>query len=220
MKKTMAYRRRTRDMPFKAPRSRAALLSVLAVAGIGLAVAGCSGIAPIGPTQAPGPTAVAQATPVGPAPRVILYRLGSPIILQVMRGQPATAAGGCPAGLVAAPPRSPGAAPMPCFSPVGTTVTITTAGISEVSADQQPTPPAGQPAFYGFMVAPLAAQVAAVTALIRQAYNSHGALGVTVDGKLWQATQVPSPFSGQQFQIALQSRDQALQLYHLLVPAA
>jgi hypothetical protein len=68
------------------------------------------------------------------------------------------------------------------------------------------------------MVSVPAAQVAAVTALIKQAYDSHGALGVSVDGTLWEAPQVLQPFSGQQLQISLLSRSQAVQLYRLLVP--
>jgi preprotein translocase subunit SecD len=62
--------------------------------------------------------------------------------------------------------------------------------------------------------------MAVVTALIGQAYDSHGALGVSVDGKLWEAPQVAEPFSGQQFQISLLSRNEAIQLYRLLVPSS
>jgi hypothetical protein len=108
---------------------------------------------------------------------------------------------------------------MPCFQPAGSTVTITTAAVSSVSPSRPPSPPgqAAQPVSYGFIVGVLPAQVAAVTALIKQAYDARAALGVTVGGKLWEAPQVLQPFPGQQLQIALQSRSQALQLYHLLV---
>jgi len=136
-----------------------------------------------------------------------------------MDSHPPAATDGCPAGLVEVF-LPPGAAPMPCYSPVGSPVTITSAAISPVSTFRQ-TPPPGQqapPASYGFMVGVPAAQVSAVAALVTQAYNSRGALGVTVDGKLWQVAQVAQPFSGQQLQIALLSRNQALQLYRLLVP--
>ncbi len=68
------------------------------------------------------------------------------------------------------------------------------------------------------MVAVPAAKAAAVTALITQAYDSRDALGVTVAGKLWEAPQVAGPFPGQQLGIALLSRNQALQLYRILVP--
>jgi hypothetical protein len=136
-----------------------------------------------------------------------------------MRGESPAAAGGCPPGLVGVF-LPPGAAPMPCYRPVGEPVTITAATLSQVSAFPQSPPPGqpSQPASYGFMVGVPADQVSAVTALIAQAYHSRAALGVTVDGKLWEAPQVAQPFSGQQLQIALLSRTQALQLYGLLVP--
>jgi hypothetical protein len=109
---------------------------------------------------------------------------------------------------------------MPCYRPAGTPLTITAAALSPVST-YRPAPPPGQPAqpvSYGFTVGVPAGLVAAVTALIKQAYVSQGALGVSVDGKLWQAPQVAQPFSGQQFQINLLSRDQAVRLHDLLVP--
>ena len=203
-----------RDMPFEPPpRPQSVLASVLAAAGIVLAAAGivlavasCGHITPLGPD----PTPVAM-----PPPR----HLGSPIVLQVMRSHPPTATGGCPAGwaAVSKPPR---AAPMPCYRPVGTPVTITSAGVSSVSKYQQ-TPPPGQtaqPTQYGFWVTPPAADVAAVTALIKQAYDSGGAFGISVAGKLWQAPQIFKPFPGQQLQIAFLNKNQALQLYRILVP--
>jgi hypothetical protein len=193
---------------------------VLAVAGVVLAVAGCGQVTPLGPTRDPGPTTSVQSTPMSAGTPVKLYKLGSPITLQAMRSQSPTPSGGCGAGLVEVF-LPPGAAPMPCFRPVGAPVTVTTATISAVSR-YRPTPPPGQPtppASYGFVIGVPAAQVAAVTALITQAYDARGAVGVSVDGRLWQAAMVLEPFPGQQLQISLQSRDQALQLYRLLVPS-
>jgi hypothetical protein len=63
------------------------------------------------------------------------------------------------------------------------------------------------------------ADVAAVTAVIRQAYDSGGAVGISVAGKLWQAPMVRQPFPGQHLQITLLSRNQARQLYRILVPS-
>jgi hypothetical protein len=199
------------------PRPSPVLIGVLAAAGIVLALASCSGITPLGPTRQPAHGAV-QSTPVG---TMVLYQLASPIILQVMHSQAPAATGACPAGLVKVS-LPPGAAPMPCYRPAGTSVTITAAAISAVSSFRPPPPPGqpAQPTSYGFMVGVPAAQVAAVTALIKQAYDSQGALGVIVDGKLWEAPQVAQPFSGQQLQIDLLSRSQAVQLYHLLVAAS
>ncbi|HYK66870.1 MAG TPA: hypothetical protein VEV45_02910 [Streptosporangiaceae bacterium] len=192
-------------MPFPpAPRPSFVLASVLAAAGMVLAAAACSQITPLAAPAAP-------AAPVS--------RLGSPIILQVLHSQPPTGTASCPAGLVQVWMR-PGATAMTCFRPVGTPVTINSAAVSSVSTDR-PTPPSGKPAqpvTYGFTVGVPAAQVAAVTALIAQAYQSQDAVGVSVDGKLWQAAQVLQPFPGRQFQIALISRSQALQLHRLLIP--
>jgi hypothetical protein len=181
-------------MPFP-PRPSSVLAGMLAAAGLMLAVGSCSNVAPIGPD----PTATAT-----PPSR----HLGSPIILQVMRTRPAPASGKCPAGYVAL--SAPGSAGT-CYRKLGTPVTITTAAVSSVSAH-------GKPALYGFMVAVAAADVAAVTAVIKQGYEVRGAIAVNVAGKTWSAPQVLQPFSGQQFQIALPSRNQALQLYRILVP--
>jgi hypothetical protein len=180
-------------MPFP-PRPSSVLASMLAAAGLMLTGASCSHVTPIGPD----PTA----TTVPPS-----RHLGSPIILQVMRSQPATAAGKCPAGYVAL--SAPGSGT--CYRKLGTPVTITSAAVSSVSSH-------GQPALYGFIVAVPAADVAAVTAVIKQAYDSRGALAVNVAGKTWSAPEVLAPFPGRQFQIALPSRSQALQLYRILVP--
>jgi hypothetical protein len=222
-------------MPFQPPsRPLSVLGSTLAAAGLMLAVAGCSHITPLGPGQAP---------PSLPPPR----HLGSPVTVQVMRSQPPTAPGPCPAGTVdvfglepgllrAAAGRpvpqhagqggtpSPAATPAPpvgvaCFRPVGRPVTITSAAVSSVAAHLPPPGAPKGPTIYGFVVACATSDVAAVTAVIRQAYDSHDAVGISVAGKLWQAPQVLRPFSGQQFQIALLSRHQAVQLHRLLVPS-
>lgn len=184
-------------MPFQpTPRISSVLASVLAAAGIMLTVASCSHVTPIGPDTAP----------TTPPTR----HLGSPIILQVMRSRAAPATGKCPAGY--APLSAPGSAGT-CYSELGSPVTITSAAVSPVSAQ-------GQPASYVFRVAVPAADAAPVTAAIKQAYDARGALAISVDGTTWTAPQVLQPFSGQQMQISLPSRKQALQLYHLLVPAS
>jgi hypothetical protein len=72
---------------------------------------------------------------------------------------------------------------------------------------------------YGFIVAVPGADIPAVTAVIRQAHDTGGAVGISVAGKLWQAPQVFKPFPGQRLQITLLSRNQALQLYRILVPS-
>jgi hypothetical protein len=65
-----------------------------------------------------------------------------------------------------------------------------------------------------------AADVPALTAAIRQAYDSGDALGMSVAGKLWQAPQTLRRFNALRAeQINLLSRTQAVQLYRLLVPS-
>jgi hypothetical protein len=218
-------------MPFQLPRPLFVLASVLTAAGVVLAVAGCSHVTPLGPDPVPVSLAPAR-------------DLGSPIVMQIMRSQLPTPAGQCPAGSIAlfgsepdvprtsavlaqpvrggtatpaaasATPPAPGAG-VACYRPVGTPVTITSAALSSVATNRnQP-----GPAWYEFVVAFPAADVPALTALIRQAYNAGDAVGMSVAGKLWQAPQTRRRFNALRAeQVNLLSRNQALQLYRLLVP--
>jgi hypothetical protein len=220
-------------MPFQ--RSLPVLASALAAAGLVLAVAGCSHIAPLGPDPAP----------VSLPPT---RQLGSPIIVQVLRSQPPTAAGRCPAGsvdLFGLQPNVPRAAvaqsvlrrpvqgstaiptPAParparppvgvaCYLTVGRPVTVTSAAVSSVTTYRnQP-----GPAAYGFVVAFPTADVAALTAVVRQAQDAGDATSISVAGKLWQAAQPRQKIIAlRAVQITLLSRNQAVQLYRLLVPS-
>jgi hypothetical protein len=225
-------------MPFRPPRPLSVLASALAAAGLVLAAAGCTGhITPLGPDPAP--------VSLPPA-----RDLGSPIIMQIMRSQPPTPAGECPAGSIdlfgsepdvpriavasgrpvqvgtgsaatPAPTATPATPPAPsagvaCYRPAGTPVTITSAAVSSVTTNRnQP-----GPAWYVFVVAFPAADVPALTALIRQAYDAGDAVGMSVAGKLWQAPQPRLRFNALRAeQINLLSRNQAFQLYRLLVPS-
>ena len=216
-------------MPFHRPtRPLSVLASALAAAGLMLAAAGCSNITPLGPDPAP--------VSLPPA-----RDLGSPITMQVMRSQPATPAGQCPAGSITlfgsepdvprfagsvavpvqgstatpAPPPAPGAG-VACYLPVGTPVTVTSAGVSAVTSYPQQTGPAA----YGFVVAFPAVEVAALTAVLTQAYDLGDALGLSVAGQLWQAPQTRrKAIALRAEQINLFSREQALQLHRLLVPS-
>ena len=216
------------------PRPLSVLASALAAAGLMLAAAGCSTITPLGPDPAPASLPPAR-------------DLGSPIIIQVMRSQPPTPAGHCPAGSVAlygsepgvpraavassrpvqpgtgstATPAPPATPPAPgagaaCYLPAGSPVTVTSAAVSSITSYPQQTGPAA----YGFVVAFPAADVAALTAAIRQAYDSGDALGMSVAGKLWQAPQTRRRVTALRAeQINLLSSEQALQLHRLLVPS-
>lgn len=237
-------------MPFqRPPRPLSVLARALVAVGIVLAVTSCGGITPLGPYSAPARL---------PPPR----HLGSPIIMQVMRSQPPTTAGQCPAdsvdlfgsepnvlraavtarpvgaphpvsaahpvgqarpvghGSTVTPTATPTALPVgvACYRPVGMPVTITSAAVSSVATYPPPPDATNGPTTYGFLVAFPAADVATVTAIIKQAYDVRGAVGISVAGKLWEAPQVLKPFAGREVQITLLSRNQALQLHRLLVP--
>ena len=228
-------------MPFQRPaRPLLVLAGALGAASLVLAVASCTGhITPLGPGPAP--------VSLPPA-----RDLGSPITMQIMRSEPPSPTGKCPAGSVAltglepnvpraavGPPMrvqgstaSPAATPaspatptepsatsagVACYRPLGTPVTINSAAVSSVSANRnQP-----GPAWYEFVVAFPAADVASLTALIRQAYDSGDAVGMSVAGTLWQAPQLRRKFTALRAeQINLLSRTQAFQLYRLLIPSA
>ena len=223
-------------MPFQRPLS--GLAGALAAAGLVLAMTGCSQVTPLGPDPAP--------VSLPPA-----RHLGSPIVVQVLRSRPPTATGRCPAGsvdLFGLPPNvpraavgtsgpgpagagstassaptaglaTPSAAPVgvACYRPVGRRVTITSAAVSSVATYRnQP-----GPAIYGFVVAFPAADVAALTAVIRRAQDSGGATSISVAGKLWQAPQPRRKVIAlRAVQITLLSRNQAVQLHRLLVPSS
>ena len=228
-------------MPCQPPRRPLSFLaSALAAACVVLAVAGCSNITPLGPDPAPASLPPAR-------------DLGSPIIMQIMRSQPPTPTGRCPAGSIAlfgsepnvpravvshaaAPPvpvhsqltqestatPTPAATPtappagVACYRPVETPVTITSAAVSSVTTNRnQP-----GPAWYVFVIAFPTADVAALTALIRQAYDAGDVVGMSVAGKLWQAPQLRRKVIALRAeQINLLSRTQAFQLHRLLFPS-
>jgi hypothetical protein len=236
-------------MPFqRPPRAPSVLASALAATGIVLAVAGCSNITPLGPdptpmslpparqlgsaiimqvmrSQPPTPTGrcpVGSVTLFGSDPNVPRAAVASPVPVpvrsQLIQGSTATPAP--PPTPMATPPTPPGLpAGVACYLPVGRPVTITSAAVSSVVADPVPPGQPKGPTPYGFTVAVPAPDVAAVTALISQAFDSHAALGISVDGKLWEAAQVLRAFPGQQLEIALLTRNQAVKLYRLLIPS-
>lgn len=196
-------------MSFQFPPRRAAVLaSVLAAAGVMLTVASCTGhLTPLGPDAGPPP-----------------QQLRSPIVLQPLRIQQATPAGGCPAGYVALSGGSPGQ----CYGMTGVPDTITSAAVSPVNltaitspapSSGPPVPGSGRTARYGFVVAVPAAEVQALTAVITAADNE-GAFAISVAGQTWAIAPAPpamrSPRAHAQFQVLLPSRKQALQLQRML----
>ena len=200
---------RTQDMPYqRPPRPWPGLASVLAAAGIALAIASCSHITPLGPDPA--------ATMRQP------HHLPSPLILQDMRTQGLVPPpSGCPAGWVML---SGG-----CYRNTGTPVTITSAAVSPVFSFRPPTPPGQQapPVQYGFSITVPAADVSALAAVLPA---SPGPPGPPTASAVTSATPIPaisvaghtwilagySTLQGREFDVTLPSRNQALQLQHML----
>ena len=183
----------------------ASVLAGLLAAGLVLTVAGCGHLTPLGP----------DAAATAPPPS----HLRSPIVLQAMRVEPPVPAGGCPARFtMISVPGNPGQ----CARPVGTPVTITSAGVSAVFSFQ-PRTPSGQvvpgPPVYQIMITLPAADVTAVTAVVTTAYDSQGGVDFSVAGRTWALPKLLRPFRSRQLSIALPSKNQALQLHRLLVPS-
>lgn len=204
-------------MPYqRPPRPLPVLASVLAAAGIVLAVASCTGhITPLGPDQA--------ATMPQP------HHLRSPLILQDMRTQGLVSPpGGCPAGWVTL---SGGAGA--CYRKTGTPVTITSAAVSPVFSFRPPTPPGQQapPVQYGFSITVPAADVPALAAVLPTAPGPPGPPTgsvvnsatpiptISVGGRTWILLGYATP-QGREFDVTLPSRNQALQLQRMLAASS
>jgi hypothetical protein len=206
-------------MPDRRPRRPSALASVLAAAGIVVAVAGCSGrITPLGPDQA--------ATVPQP------HHLRSPLILQDVRTQGLVSPpGGCPAGWITL---SGGAGA--CYRKTGTPVTITSAAVSPVFSFRPPTPPGQQaePVQYGFSITVPAADVPALAAVLPMASGPPAPPGPPSASAVTAATPTPTisvagrtwillgygALEGREFGVTLPSRDQALQLQRILAASS
>jgi hypothetical protein len=184
-------------MPYQPPPRPSPVLASMLAAGLTLAVASCSHLTPLGPA----------------AGRPQLRHLRSPIVLQAMRVQRPAPAGGCPAGftMLSAPGQGP-----ECYRPLGAPVTFTTAAVSPGPTVGPTSPPNAPPSAYGLLIALPASDRAKLTAVTMQAYDSRGALDISVASKTWALPTVTQPFTGGQFEILLPSRNQALQLQRKL----
>lgn len=188
-------------MPFQSwPRPAPVLAGVLAAALMLTAVA-CSHVTPLGPA--------------GDVPQP--HQLRSPIVLQAMRVQDATPAGGCPAGFtkLSAPGQSPG-----CYRPLGAPVTITSAAVGPGPTVSPASPPNAPPSEYGLLILLPAADRAELTAVTTQAYDSQGAVDVSIAGKTWGLPMQQAPLTHGQFTIMLPSKNELLQLQHILAPSS
>jgi hypothetical protein len=185
-------------MPFRPPPRPSSVLASMLAAGLMLSVASCSHLTPLGPA----------------ADMPQLRHLRSPMVLQAMRVQNPTPAGGCPAGFtkLSAPGQSPA-----CYRPLGAPVTITSAAVSLGPTAGPASPPNAPPSAYGLLIALPAADRAELTAVTTQAYDSQGAVDISVAGKTWALPMTLAPITHGQFTIMLPSRNEVLQLQRLLV---
>lgn len=199
-------------MSFQFPRRLSSAAASVLAAGLMLTAASCSHLTPLGPDPAA----------TIPAP----HHLRSPLVLQEMRTQqPAPVGGSCQAGYVTLP----GGGSTGCYRTTGTMVTITSAAVSPVSPFRPPPPP-GQPAVpvqYVFWITLPAADAPALTALITAvagpphqgppiASAAASALTISVAGRTWVLVGFATGSAGRQFEAALPSRNQALQLQRTL----
>jgi hypothetical protein len=190
----------------------------IALAGSVLTVTGCTGgVFPLGPTPPP-PT-----------------QLASPIVLEPVVSQPEAAAGGCPAGYSTLP--GPGSTPGMCYRQQGKAVTFTSARVSmgpvsttvqQLVPTQSPAPALStvatanpQPTGYTLLITLPAAEAAVLTTLTTTAFNSgNGQIAIIVAGQTWGIPTTLAPLSKGQFLIPAPSKNQALHLEHILVPAS
>jgi hypothetical protein len=184
-------------MPLQSwPRPALVLASVLAAALMLTAVA-CSHVTPLGPA--------------GNVPQP--HQLRSPIVLQAMRVQVPSLAGGCPASFtkLSAPGQSP-----ECYRPLGAPVTITSAAVGPGPTVSPASPPNAPPSEYGLLIALPAADRAELTAVTTQASDSQGAVDISVAGKTWALPMAQAPMTHGWFTIMLPSKNEVLQLQRIL----
>jgi hypothetical protein len=200
-------------MPFRPPPRLPAVLASVLAAGLMLTAASCSHLTPLGP----------DAAPALPQP----HHLRSPFVLQVMRVPSAAPVGSCPAGYLMFPG---GGSPGTCYRTTGTQVMITSAAVSPVSQFQPPPPPGQQaaPVQYVFTITVPAADAPALTAVTTTvtgpsrpqgpptASPATSTLFISVAGRTWALVGWGTQDAGRQLEVALPSRNQALQLQRLL----
>ncbi len=188
-------------MPFQPPPRLSSVLASVLAASLMLTVASCS-------HDTPAPVFHADTQPPP--------HLRSPFVLEAVRIQPPTGAGGCPAGSVAL-----SGGPGQCYRQLGTPVTITSAIVGPVITDAL-----HFPGLYGFWIVLPAADVAALQAITSTAADAHANLAISVAGRGWLLPIPGRPFTNGQLEIflpsmnnSLLSRDnQVLELHRILVP--
>jgi len=198
MNKRRPTDRRTKDMLFRLSTRPASFLASVLAAGLMLAVASCG----------------SHLTPLGPAPSAPQpQHLRSPIVLQAMRFQEPTPAGGCPAGFTKL--SGPGSGPA-CYRPLGAPVKITSAAVSPGPTVGPASPSNAPPSGYGLLFALPGSEEAELTAVTTQAADSKGAVDISVAGKIWGLPMTFAPITQGQFEIVLPDKNELSQLQRIL----
>jgi hypothetical protein len=189
------------------PRRLPILASALAAITLGLTVAGCGHVTPLGP----------DAAPTMPQPR----QLGSPIVMQVMLGKPSSPPGGaCPAGYAALSDQATGNTGL-CYSKLGAPVTFTSAGVSTGQLKNSAGQSDGSTGAEATLMFNLpAADRAALTAITTKAYQAKGYVDISVGGRTWALPEAMAPLTQGEFAISLTSKNEVFQLQHLLDPSS
>lgn len=115
----------------------------------------------------------------------------SPFVLKAVRVQPATGAGGCPAGSTAL-----SGGPGQCYRQLGKPVTINSAGVGPVINDAL-----GFRGLYGFWIVLPTADAATLEAITTKAADARANLAISVNGRGWLLPIPGRPFTNGQLEV-------------------
>jgi hypothetical protein len=186
-----------------------------ALAGLVLTVAGCSQALPLGPAP------VAPPTPT---------HLSSAIVLQPGLTDTGASVSKCPAGSVAltgpgatnGPPAGAGPVSSPstptgvCFQTLGKPLTFTTAGVA-VAEQPARSQPVQQAASWVVRINLPAAEGAELASVTTRLAGTQDQLAIIIAGQTWAMPLTLQPLTGGEFAFSAQSKNQALQVQHLLI---
>jgi len=181
----------------------------LALAGLVLTVAGCGHVLPLGLSAIPVPSQLASAIVLQPA-----FVAPSSQSLPA-QGPPSPAT--CPAGYTMLPAAGQPPGGGGCYRKLGPPATFTTAA---VTVFRQPGGPQGQPARYVLRITLPAAEAAALTAITTNVAGTQEQLAIIIARQVWGAFVTLKPLTNGEFEIPLQSLNQALQLQHTMLKPA
>ena len=190
-------------------------LPALAIAGVVLAVAGCSSALPLGPAPAPAPAPSHLASAIVMQPGVSDLQASvskCPVGSVALSGPGATDGG--PGGT--SPVSSPSTPSGVCFRLLGRPVTFTTAGV-DVYEQPGGSQPVQHPASWEVRVYLPAAEAAELGAVTTKLAGTQNQLAIIIGGQTWDMPVTLQPLTSGEFAIGADSETQALQIQRLLV---